>query len=264
MRRSSSYAIIILVSMLISGCALLQEIRKPEIVSVRPKIAGIDFEGINMAFDIDVNNPYPLPIRTPRFRYGIAIQGNEFFKGEAESGINLPAVQVGTLTLPVQLSYKNLWQQFQGLSHAREVDYTLSGALLFSALGSSFELPLSHNGTFPVLRPPTFSNIRVNVPEVSLTGAKISVDADVKNPNVFDLGIQNLGYVLKIGGEEIGGLTASSAGTVGAGESSRLSLAGEISAASSLLRLIRGGRLGEAMLVPSGAIQTPYGIVTLK
>jgi len=190
----------------ISGCSLLQEIQKPEIVSVRPGITGIDFDAISLAFDVDVNNPYPIPIRAPRFRYGLDIKENEFFKGEVESGIDLPAAKVGTLTLPVQLSYKDLWRTFQGLSDAKEVDYTLNGALMFSALGKSFDLPLSHRGKFPVLRPPTFSNIKASLSEVSLTRAKIAVDADVKNPNVFDLGIKGLGYALKVGDEEIGGL----------------------------------------------------------
>jgi LEA14-like dessication related protein len=250
--------------MVMSGCSLLQEIQKPEIVSVRPGITGIDFDAISMAFDVDVNNPYPIPIRAPRFRYGLDIQENEFFKGEAESGIDLPAAKVGTLTLPVQLSYKDLWRTFQGLSDAKEVDYTLNGAVMFSALGKSFDLPLSHNGKFPVLRPPTFSNVKVDLSEVSLTKAKISVDADVKNPNVFDLGIQGLGYVLKIGDQEIGGLTASSGGMVASEKAGRLTLDGEVSAASSLLRLIRGGRLGDAKIAPSGSIQTPYGPVKFK
>lgn len=264
MKQRGSHAIVILFSMVISGCSLLQEIQKPEVVSVQPKIAGIDFEGIKLAFDVDVNNPYPLRIRAPRFRYGLDIQQHEFFKGEVESGVDLPAAQVGTLSLPVQLAYKDLWETYQGLSDAKEVDYTLNGALMFSALGQSFDLPVSHRGTFPVLRPPTFSNIKVNLSEVSLTKAKIAVGADVKNPNVFDLGIQGLGYALKVGGEEVGGLTASTGGMVGAGETSQLALVGEISVASSLLKLIRGGKLGDAMLAPSGSIQTPYGPVKFK
>ncbi len=266
MRRLKLYtsAIIVLLSIVISGCSLLENIRQPEILSVRPKITGIDFDAISLAFDVDVNNPYPIPIRAPRFRYGLDIQGNEFFKGDAESGVDLPAAKVGTLTLPVQLSYKDLWRTFQGLSDAKEVDYTLNGALMFSALGKSFELPLSHSGKFPVLRPPAFSNIKASLSEVSLTRAKIAVDADVNNPNVFDLGVQGLGYVLKVGGEEIGGLTASTGGMVGSGETSRLALVGEMPVASSLLRLIRGGKLSDAMITPSGSIQTPYGPVKFK
>jgi hypothetical protein len=153
---------------------------------------------------------------------------------------------------------------YQGLADATEADYTLRGALILPVLGGSFEVPISHSGTVPILRPPTFSDIDVSLANVSLLKATIRADAAMKNPNAFALGIKNLGYALKLGGVELGGLTATTASTLEAGQTGRLSLSGEVSAASALISVITGGRISDAKIVPSGSIQTPYGTVPFR
>ncbi len=246
-------------AVVVAGCASLPLGEGPEIRAVRPRISGIDFQGLDLAFDVDVNNPYPIPLRTPRFRYGMDIQGSRFFESDAASEIDLPARSVGTVTLPVRVSYTDLLRAYRGLADKAEADYTLRGALILPVLGRSLELPLSHSGKFPIVRPPSFSDIRVQVPNVSLTRAKIGVDAAIGNPNAFSIGIKNLGYVLKLGDVEVGGLTAETANTLEAGQSGRLSLSGQVSAASAIFGMIKGG--GKPTILPSGYIQTPYGPV---
>jgi len=104
----------------------------------------------------------------------------------------------------------------------------------------------------------------VNLANVSLLKTKINADAAMKNPNAFALGIQNLGYALKIGGVELGGLKATTGSTLDAGETGQLSLSGEVSAASAIVKMIKGGKISGAEIVPSGMIQTPYGPVPFR
>ena len=248
----------------ILGCATLSSMERPEIQAVRPRISGIDFQGINLAFDVDVNNPYPLPIKTPRFRYGIDIEGSRFLDSKATSQLSLPANGVGMVTLPVRLSYRDLFRTYQQLADASEANYGLHGALILPFMGRSFEVPVSHSGTFPILRPPTFSDIEVDLAQVSLIKTKISANAQMKNPNAFTLGIEDLGYVLKLGDIELGNLTATTGSTLDAGQTGRLSLTGEASAASALFSLIKGGSTGKTEIAPSGSIKTPYGAVKFR
>lgn len=254
-----------LLTAVLFGCATLPFSETPEVRAVSPRIAGVDFQGLDMDFDVDVSNPYPVPIKTPRFRYGIDVEGSKFFDSEATSQVSLPASGVGTVTLPVRLSYTDLFRTYQGLADAAEAHYTLRGSIILPLLGRSFEVPVSHSGMFPVLRPPTFSDVNVDLAQVSLLKTKISVDAAMKNPNAFALGIENLGYMLKLGDTEIGGLTATAANTLDAGETERLLLTGELSAASGIVNMIKGGgTIGRAQIFPSGSIQTPYGPVKLS
>jgi LEA14-like dessication related protein len=225
---------------------------------VRPRVTGIDLQGVALAFDVDVSNPYPLPIRAPEFRYGLDIEGSSFLTSQERAKVDLPALATGTVTLPVRLTYGDVWRSFRNLAGASEVEYTLHGAIVASALGQSFELPLTHTGTFPVLRAPTFSDVNIQLSDVSLQSARIVADVAMKNPNVFPLGLENLGYVLKIGDEQVGGLTASTAESVGAGETGRLRLTGAVSASDALSKIVRSG-IGAAKLALSGSVETPYG-----
>jgi LEA14-like dessication related protein len=252
-----------LLAVIMGGCASLDIGGGPEVRAVRPRITGIDFRGVDLAFDVDVNNPYPMAIRSPEFRYGLDIEGAQFLESTGSSRIDLPALRTGTMTLPVRLSYANLWRTFKNLAGAAEVPYTLRGEIFTSALGQSFALPVRHSGTFPVLRPPTLSDVKIQLSDVSLRSAKIVADAAMKNPNAFALSLKDLGYVLRMGGGEVGGLTASTADTIGAGQTGRVRLTGTISAADALDKILKGG-IGSASLNLSGSVGTPYGPAKLE
>jgi LEA14-like dessication related protein len=256
-RVHAALAMLVLVAHL-TGCAGLDIVKRPAVQAVRPRVTGIDLQGVALSFDVDVSNPYPIPIRAPEFRYGLDIAGTRFLTSQEHAKVDLPASTTGTVTLPIRLTYADMWRTFTNLADAPEVDYTLHGAVVASALGRSFELPMKHKGTFPVLRAPTFSDVNIQLSDVSIQSARIVADVAMKNPNVFALGLENLGYVLTIGDEQIGGLTASTAEKVGAGEIGRLRLTGAVSASDALSKIVRSG-IGAAKLGLSGSVETPYG-----
>lgn len=258
-----AFAISASIFMGIPGCATLTSLGRPKIQAVRPRITGIDFQGISVAFDVDVRNPYPVPIRTPKIQYGIDIKNSRFVDSEVDSTLDLPAGDIGTLVLPVRLSYLDLWRTYRELSDIPEASYRLHGALVFEIFGRPVELPISHEGTFPILRPPVLSDIKVKSMDISFAGSKISIESAIRNPNVFSLDIHELGYTLKLGDTAIGNLMAGTDDVLEAGQTGRLSLSGEISASETIINLIRGGNLGSATILPSGSIQTPYGAVRM-
>ena len=249
------------VCLLSSGCAALGP--RPEVRDVRARITSIDLQGVALAFDVDVNNPYPVALKTPRFRYGIDIQDTPFVESDQDAKVELPAGKVGTATLPVRLSYKDLWKLYTALSDAADVDYRLRGAFLVDALGQSFELPISHDGKFPVLRRPTFTIKGLEVGKPTLSSAAVTLEMDVHNPNVFDVDVSSLGYAALLGDVQVGQISASTLDRVPAGGAGKLNLTGEITARSALLGLLRGESLGDASVSPIGVLKTPYGSVDL-
>ncbi len=249
------------------GCKMLSTqgifgaIEKPRIESISPHITGLDFQGVNLAFDVGVLNPYSVPIKSPQFKYGLDVQGAEFLNSETTSKLDLPAKGVGTVTLPVRLEYLDLWRSYHQLKDAAEIPYTLRGALVFSPLGETIELPLQKSGVFPVLRMPSFSDIQVEPGEVSLGSAKVSLKANVLNPNVFVLGLENLGYRAKLGNIDLGALEVSTLREIQPGGKEQLSLTGALSGFAAIQQLLAGQSLGAAQILPSGFLQTPYGTV---
>jgi LEA14-like dessication related protein len=258
-----TFMIVLVVSAVMLGCSTLPVTLRPDVRAVRPRITAIDFHGVNMAFDVDVRNPLPVVLSSPRLRYGIEIQGSDFVSSEMAASADLPARGVGTVSFPVRLSYYDLWRTYKNLGDASEVPYRLHVAIVCAALGQSFEIPVSHAGAVPILRPPVLTALRVRLADVSLSKATIIVDSEVKNPNVFSLGIGNLRYRLDLGDVRIGDLSASSAGSVRAGQTQQFNLSGEVSASNGLIKLLMSGVSGKPEITASGLVQTPYGPVRL-
>jgi LEA14-like dessication related protein len=246
------------------GSGFLNGVAKPSIEAIAPRITGIDLDGVKLAFDVGVNNPYAVPIKSPRFNYAMSIADTPLISESAETAIDLPAKGVGTVTLPVAMKYSDIWNVARQLKDANEIPYTLKGNLLASAMGKDLALPLEKSGKAPVLRMPTFSEMKLAEPEVGLGRAKVAMDMAVSNPNVFGIGLEDLGYALKIGDVEVGGISASSPKELGAGESGKVKLTGAISGMDVIGKLLSGGKLGVLQLATTGSIKTPYGNVGAK
>jgi LEA14-like dessication related protein len=237
--------------------------KRPSIKSISPRIAGIDFQGINLIFDLEVDNPYSVAIKSPRFKYGMDIQDNEFMKSETTSKLSLPAKGVGTVSLPVRMEYVTLWRTYQGLKGANEVPYTMRGAMVASALGKDIELPMEKSGVFPVMRVPRFSSTKVKTSDVSLTKAKVAVTAMVMNPNAFTLGLDELGYDIKIGDIVLGSVKATTLKKIAPGESREMTLTGALSGYQAVQQLLSGSKIGKAEIKPTGFMKTNYGKIKM-
>ncbi|MCP4640658.1 MAG: LEA type 2 family protein [bacterium] len=269
MLKRAHLAALLVVCTSLSGCeslpldALLGALPTPRIEGITPRIAGLDFQGVDLAFDVDVYNPYATAIKSPEFRYGLDIQGASFLNSSALSKLDLPASGVGTVTLPVRMRYVDIWKAYQSLKGAGEIPYTLKGALALPVAGETFELPLKKQGVMPVMRMPKFSALSVEPADVSLKGAKVAVKAGLENPNTFGLGLDGLGYALKIGDIELADVVASTLGEIGAGESREMTFTGGLSGVKALRQLLSGARPGDVTIKPTGALKTPYGSVAL-
>lgn len=247
----------------LAGCGSLA-VDRPTVEAVRVRVTGLSFEAVDLAFDVDVRNPYPIAIRTPRFEYGMDLEGARLFEGlEHPTGLELPAQAVGTAVLPVRLTYSELVTAFSRLFEVNQAGYRLHGALLLDAMGKTHELPVSHEGTFPVPHAPRFSNASVEPGEKSLSGVTLAVSADVENPNVFEIDIARLGYALQLGEVSVADVAGRTAAPLPAGGKGKVSLEARVSGLQAVQQVLGGGSLGDPTLVPVGSIGTPFGELRL-
>jgi len=236
---------------------------RPQIETVSAKIANIDFQGVDLLFDVGIRNPWAFSIKTPQFRYALDVAEGSFTSGDITSTVDLPARGLGIAKIPLRMKYIDLWNMHRNLSNANEVPYRLKGTFLIPALGTTFELPLEHSDTFPVLKMPNFSALKFHPAKITMGTATIGIDVEALNPNSFWLGIKDLGYVLRIGDMEIGGLHATANEILTAGGKGRITLEARVSAFDMALQFLTGARLGQAKLVPIGRIETPFNLVTV-
>jgi LEA14-like dessication related protein len=262
MRLGRNIALTILL-LFVFGCATVVPFRQPQITDVRPRIIDIDFQGVHLAVDVDVYNPGPFLVHGIPAQYGIDIKDKNLATGQASSSFQLPPHQKETVKLPLSFAYSDLARIGKDVAGASELSYTIHGMLRIPVLATHIDIPFSHEGKFPVLRPPALSAIKVQLTDVSLSKAQITADAEISNPNVFEVGINDLTYMLNLGNAQVTGLKASSEKTVAAGEKGRLTVSGEISAENGLINLLMNGISGAPEISASGFIQTPYGKIKL-
>lgn len=250
--------------LLLGGCVADVVKERPTVEAVRPRIAGIDFSGIDLVFDADIRNPWKFAVNSPQFRYGMEVENATFSSGSLTTSLDLPARGTGTVSIPVRVSYEDVWDLMDALRGKNEIPYKLNGALLIPALGQTWEIPLTYSGTFPVLKLPDFTVVEFLSPKVQGTSATIGVEAKVTNPNVFSVGIAGLGYAFRLGNVEVATLKATTGETIEAAGRGVIQLEGRVSIMSAVFQMLTGAKLGEATLIPVGRIVTPYNPVTVE
>lgn len=256
MNRIRWIVLIVTLSALTGGCASSQ---RPQIRSVHPRVTGLDPRGIDMVFDLDISNPYPLALRAPKFDYFVDIQGGEFLKSQSPVEVDLPGGKGGIVSLPVRLDYAELLRIFRGLRDESEFQYQIRGEFTVAMLGAGSVIKLAHRGTAPIFRPPSISIAQVRVGEVSLNKAEVMAEATLENPNGFELGLDALGCALRLGQTPVGSLTTSADRAIPPHGSGKVRLTGEITSSAALMKVLQGSSLGAAVLTLDGTVQTPYG-----
>jgi len=250
-------ALLLLPLLLLPACA-------PKVRKVRPRFQKIGWSGIDVEFDIHVYNPNLVPLRTPRFRAGLDIEGTEFLRTEVPVAQSLGARRTSTITIPTRISYRRVWDTYQKIRDAGEASYRLRGALLFAFLWRDLAVPVKHEGKFPVLRMPRFEAVRIGFSRPSLARLRLAIDVEVTNRNVFEVDIRDLGYAFHLGEARVAGLTLSTGGgAIGAGQTGTVTLAGDVAASRAMMGLMNVAEIRKARLVPTGYLKTPYGKVKL-
>jgi LEA14-like dessication related protein len=263
---NTSFSIITttLILVITAGCVSIPAGLKPQVTDVSGKITGIDFKGVNLELQLQIRNPYPIAIQTPQFKYSVGIEGSQLFQASKANRIDLPAMKTGTATLPITIRYLDIPNIFTSWKGKNEVNYSVKGAFLHEALGNKLEIPFSHVGQLPILQPPKLANLKAKVLKIAFSGAAVEIAADMFNPNTFGIDISNLGYSVTLGGQQVGGISLSSAEKVSAKGKVRLNLKGTISASAAALSLLRQKTLPTPGLLVTGAIKTPFGEVKLR
>jgi LEA14-like dessication related protein len=178
--------------------------------------------------------------------------------------VELPPRATGRLKLLVRVSYYDLMRGYPELRDAAEVHYRLDATIDVSVIGSSIELPFSSEGTVPIFRPPVTIASKVRLADVSLEKARLIVDTEIENPNVFDLGIGELRYEVDLGDVRVAVHSSTADQTVvGPRQTAKVTLTGDITSAEGLVKLLMNGISGVPKLSASGPVRTPYGMERL-
>jgi len=191
----------------LAGCesfgALAAMIRPPEARVRSVEITALNFEGLTLGFDLEVENPNGVGIRMAGLDYDLRIDGSSFLKGETQQTLAIAARGTSTLPLPLSLTFEELLASLGSLTDREESGYAFEAGLSFQlpVLGL-VRVPVRREGTIPVIRLPKIAVQSLRLRSLSLQRASLTLALQIDNPNGFLLALEGLQYGFRVGGQD--------------------------------------------------------------
>lgn len=190
-------------SVLLVGCDSLRDvvdaIRRPEVRIADTELEALSFSGLTLRFDMEIRNPNPIGISLSGFDYELQIEGTPFVSGEVDEKVTIEARDRSIVPLPVELGFEDLVRTIRELEDREEAAYQLTSGFSFDlpVLGR-VRIPVSTEGSVPILRVPGLEVRSLRLNSISLSGASLDLELELRNRNNFKIFIESLEYRFRV------------------------------------------------------------------
>ncbi len=173
------------------------------------RLAGVGLDDINLQdatlrFDVEVTNPYSVPLPLANVDYGLASRGKSFLSGEAPLQGTVPAMGKRTVALPARIVFGDLLAALEGVKLGSVVPYKADLGLSVDApAAGTLRLPMSKEGSLPVPAPPKVAVEQITWDKLTLDSADGIVKLRVVNTNEWAAELAKMAYGLSLGGTEV-------------------------------------------------------------
>lgn len=184
---------------------MLQTTARPTAKVVSTNIDGLDLNGLNLNFGVEIQNPYSTNIPLTQLSYALATEGNPFLSGQlAEKPGSIPAMGSTVVKVPVRIDFQKAMQLVSSIQPGKSVPYQADLTISVDALGlGNVDIPLRQTGQIPVPDLPKVEVSQVEWQEISMNKARAQVKLKMTNPNDFALALQQMNYRFSLGGNEL-------------------------------------------------------------
>jgi len=252
------------------GCEAVQdylaEQDKPTARITGAALSDLSLDAADLVFDVEVTNPYGFSLPTPSFDYRLATGDSQLVQGSAAAEGPIPARGRRTVQVPVGLVFADLLNAARGVRLGDVIPYTADVTLSTDAPAiGRVSLPMSRSGELPVPAPPRVSLAGIDIDNLSLTSADLTINAEVSNPNAFRLALSKLNYGLSLAGREVATAAAADAPALNPDDTGAFSFpvsVRPIDLGAAFLNVLRGSS-AEYRLRGAFAADSPFGPITL-
>lgn len=201
------------------------EQQRPTVSVVDQRLTRLDFERVNMAFGIQVNNPNPIAISLAALDYDLKLAGHSFASGQQNKQMQLAAAGPSRFELPLSMSFQEIYQGLTELKGKSEVPYELTTGLAIDVpLLGKLRYPVTTSGTLPLPKLPKVSLQKLSLEKLSFSGATLALNVVVDNPNAFNVGLDKLRYDFTVNGKRWLSGQRSSLGNIANNQSNVITL----------------------------------------
>ncbi|MCL2044608.1 MAG: LEA type 2 family protein [Treponema sp.] len=125
----------------------------PKLNFQAPRVARIDLLGVELAFDINVENPNRFPIPFPVINWDLEVGGVPMLRNRFTGSETIAAEASGAATISMGVAYADIFRAVSSLRNAREAPFrlTLDIASPIPALSSLSNI-VTIPGALPILR----------------------------------------------------------------------------------------------------------------
>lgn len=262
-----------LILVCLSGCTTLQQaadIQKPSASVGAVSLGKISLNEVTLLVDLELTNPNPISLKADGFNLDLFINDQLLTNiAKQDEKINLVVNSTETLQLPVTFQFEEVSALLSSFSDQNELEYEILGSVLMDIpVLKNMELPVAYQGSLPIPKLPAVQFKGLKLDSIDWSGANLTLDLAVSNPNSFNLDIQSLSYQLQSGDKAFssGALETMS---LTSGENQDISIPLSVSLTNmgiKLFRLLYGGEAievdfnGEAKVVPEIGVWQPDAI----
>lgn len=191
----------------LAGCGAVEKamgFRKPTAKIVGVRFRNISLTSATFVFDVQIGNPYSVPLPLANIDYALASEGSSFLSGKADLQGTIPAQSQKTVSLPLVLEYLGLLRVLRNVRPGSVVPYTAEMGLSVDApVAGPLRLPLRKEGKLPVPAPPRVEIIEIRWDKLGLDEAGGRVRLQLTNQNKFAVTLSKLTYALSLGGVQV-------------------------------------------------------------
>jgi len=186
----------------LAGCAEITKYTdtvKPTASLTGMRLANINFEQVDLIFDLAVENKNPVALDLAGMDYDLKIANQSLVSGVTAKAIKIKADSTSEVELPITLKFADLKKLPGELWNKDTFSYRLDTRfnLILPVIGN-YVIPVSQQGELPVPKAPEIKVKTVKVKNLSFTTADLVTEVEISNPNAFNLAINNFDYQLKI------------------------------------------------------------------
>lgn len=192
----------------LSGCEtakrLWEQSDKPTASIVGVSLKDLTLEGLTLAFDVEVGNPYAAPLPVAGLDLALASRGASFLNAQSQDQGTIPAQGSRVLPMTAKVGFSSLLAALSGVKPGAVVPYTadLGVSVDAPALGR-LRLPLKKEGEIPIPTVPDVSVRDVKWTNLSFSEATAVVSLEIGNTNQFPVDLAALDYALGLGGVKV-------------------------------------------------------------
>ncbi len=254
----------------LTGCSelknVLQGMDKPSARITGASLDSLDLEGVGLAFDVEISNPYSVPLPLVNLDYALATGGKRFLSGNADVQGSVPAKGSKTIKVPAKVTFAGLLNTVQSVKPGSVIPYTADLGLSVDAPAvGQLNLPLRKTGELPVPTVPKIELAGVEWKELKLQNAEAVLNIKIGNTNDFPLDLSKLDYGLSLGGNRVANAAVSKPTRFGKGQTNTISIPISIKPIDLGLGALRmfSGDGAKYQLGGSMDVKTPFGPMTM-